>query len=86
MGQSCPTTLWLVRLPAIPLLTLYVVRINFRTFKAIKNEAFGLAGAYAPPALKGVDNPTFAHRLRLPLRGPTGGQTGLPTPRAPPKF
>ncbi len=31
-----------------------------------------------------MDNPTFAHRLRLPLRGPSGGQTGLPTPRPPP--
>lgn len=24
----------------------------------------GLAGAFAPPALKGVDNPTFAHNRR----------------------
>lgn len=47
-------------------------------------EACGLAGAFAPPALEGVDNATFAHRLRLPLRGPTAGQTALPTPRAPP--
>ena len=29
-----------------------------------ENEAFSLAGAFAPPALKGVDNPTFAHNRR----------------------
>ena len=43
-------------------------------------------GGFRAPSLKGVDNPTFAHRLRLPLRGPSGGQTGLPTPRLPPMF
>lgn len=42
----------------------------------------GLAGAFAPPALKGVDNPTFAHR---PLARPVDKQ-GYPHRALPPSF
>jgi hypothetical protein len=45
-----------------------------------ENEAFSLAGAFAPPALKGVDNPTFAHR---PLARPVDKQ-GYPPHALPP--
>ena len=48
----------------------------------LENEAFSLAGAFAPPALKGVDNPTFAHR---PLARPVDKQ-GYPPHALPPSF
>jgi hypothetical protein len=46
-------------------------------------------GESLPPALEGVDKPTFAHSNKRDLRKSSQsrcGQTGLPTPRATPIF
>jgi hypothetical protein len=49
-------------------------------------EAYGLAGAYAPPALKGVDNPTFAHRPPFASSGRPVDKQGYPPRALPPEF
>ena len=41
-------------------------------------------GGAPPPAFRPWTTLTVAHRLRLPLRGPMGGQHGLPTASTPP--
>ena len=49
----------------------------------------GQKGESLPPALEGVDNPTFAHsnkQYRLKPNRSRCGQTELPTPRATPIF
>lgn len=47
-----------------------------------KGEAYGLEGAFAPPALKAW----ITQHLPTIVAGSSCGQTGLPTPRPPPMF
>ena len=55
----------------------------------IKRGWHAKTGESLPPALEGVDKPTFAHssnQERLKTSLSRCGQTGLPTPRATPIF
>jgi hypothetical protein len=55
----------------------------------IKRGWHAKKGESLPPALKGMDKPTFAHsnnQERLKMSLSRCGQTGLPTPRATPIF